>query len=308
MTMLSIDLFCAADDQHRVKLLAEVLGEVQQALQSGQAVTLRAGPVTQPSDPCLVACTARALRKPWIQALFRTGHTVIAVRLDDTPLPGPCTRIVDIQTWPARSADADVEALALWLQKHSDGGSADSPHPAGAAATAPAAGPLHRAVPGGAPRVRPARARSDLRRGLILLGLVAAGLSLLWLSAQRQSPSRAEHAEQSSATTAVSGEPGNGSETGSTAAGVAVEAKPTPTDAALEPPPGTMPAADPAPATAGYADAVEHLCRAQTPAAARAWAALLDWKQQRRAVREPCVRELLEQPGFEALEAWLDLS
>ncbi|MDZ7670497.1 MAG: hypothetical protein U5Q16_14165 [Gammaproteobacteria bacterium] len=134
--MLSIDLFCAADDQHRVKLLAEVLGDVQQALQSGQAVTLRAGPVAQPSDPCLVACTARALRAPWIQALFRADHTVVAVRLDDTPLPGPCTRIVDIQTWPARSADGDVEALAVWLQNLTKKGVSHVPHPPAAAGAA----------------------------------------------------------------------------------------------------------------------------------------------------------------------------
>lgn len=71
----------------------------------------------------------------------------------------------------------------------------------------------------------------------------------------------------------------------------------------LPPAPLPVPAA-----TAGYADALEHLCRAQTPAAARAWAGVLDWKQQRRAAREPCVRALLERPGFEALEALLDLS
>ncbi|MDZ7670496.1 MAG: hypothetical protein U5Q16_14160 [Gammaproteobacteria bacterium] len=103
----------------------------------------------------------------------------------------------------------------------------------------------------------------------------------------------------------AAGEPGNGSEAGSAAVGTVVDAPDT--DVAL-PPPGAMLLPIPAPATAGYTDALEHLCRAQTPAAARAWAALLNWKQQRRAAREPCVRALLERPGFDALKGLLDLS
>lgn len=297
--MQSIDLFCAADDQHRVKLLAEVLGDAQQALQAGQTVKLRAGPVAEPSNPCLVACTARALRAPWIRALFRVDHTVVAIRLDDTPLPGPCTRRVDIQTWPARSADSAVEALAVWLQNLKDGGTAHASRSAGVADAAPARDSPGGEVPSGTPRVRPAPARSDLKRGLLLLGLVVGGLGLLWLSAQRQSPAPADHAEQAPDTAAAAA-PASGAY-GAEAGRGSVD------DAAMPLLPAPLPLPVPA-ATAGYADALDHLCRAQTPAAARAWAGVLDWKQQRRAAQEPCVRALLERPGFEALEALLDLS
>ena len=130
--MSRVDMFCAGDDRHRVALLEDLLQ------QAGLSVVLHSAvPDRPPSDPCIVACTSRALKKPWIVELFSTDAAVVALRLDDTPLPGPCSRVIDMQSWPARSADRNVGALVDWLIRHGHGARSG----AGAGATAPAGAP-----------------------------------------------------------------------------------------------------------------------------------------------------------------------
>lgn len=156
-------MFCVGDDRHRVALLEDFLAK------SGQSVTLHTRPVTEPSDPCLVACTARALRTPWIVALFDAGVSVVALRLDDTALPGPCLRAVNLQSWPARTADRKVADLVDWLTRQ--GGAGERP---GAAAA------------GGARRPSSGRSSDTRRALLVLLLLVGGGALLLNLAPERR--------------------------------------------------------------------------------------------------------------------------
>lgn len=368
--MSALDLFCAADDQHRVVLLVDVLEQTLQALHAEQTVALRSEPVARPSMPCLVACTSRALREPWIRELFASQKTLVAICLDDTPLPGPCLRTVDIQTWPARSADGEVEALAVWIYNYAAATAGTSVNAdrvqvvegtvasaeripvavgpsAGVAAMSGPSSPG--ALPSGTSRSAPRRSRTSERRGAIMLmALVVVGFAMLWLGGTDDSPGARQ--EQALAQEAPDG-PGaaaheaaaegvaaenpavvgsaklggaklggatiGGGTVGSTTGGGAehgvigtLDAAPDSlgdtagldTDRALS---ETVPIA---PATAGYSDAIAHLCEADTLAAAQAWAAVLNWKQRRRVQHEPCVRELLRRPGFESLESRLDLS
>ncbi|MEQ8858695.1 MAG: hypothetical protein RIC56_08610 [Pseudomonadales bacterium] len=323
--MSGIDMFCAADDQHRVVLLVDLLQR------AGQRVELRPEPTPEPTDPCLVACTRRALAEPWIAELFARGTDVVAVRLDGTPLPGPCARSIDMQNWPARSADRQVAALVGWLLQHGSG--AASVEVAGLASGSRLEADRH--VP-----VRRRRQRSsDSVRALLVLVVLVLGGGLLWLSAPE--PGSRDHDEaatsimlDSPALAPVSGDgPGGAaaasSEIGSVAAGAAsspppaeptaaepAPAEPTPAGPpADQPRPEQAPAQPPAPLSAQpaaapppqTADALAHLCNARSVAAARAWAAALNWKQRRRLPDEPCVRRLLERPGFSELEELVEV-
>ncbi len=171
----SIDMFCAADDEHRVVLLVELLQR------AGQAVVLRPGPVADPTNPLLLACTRRSLAEPWVTALFAGPRDVVAVRLDTTPLPQPCARVIDMQNWPARSADRKVAALVRWLVQHGGAGVAAGGAEVSAgdrsAAHGPGsetAAPLHR---------RPRQRTSDGLRALLVIGVLVLVGGLLWLSA-----------------------------------------------------------------------------------------------------------------------------
>ncbi|MFW6094199.1 MAG: hypothetical protein ACODAC_09520, partial [Pseudomonadota bacterium] len=160
--MQRIDFFCAPDDEHRVILLTDLLAR------AGQEVALRKAAVRRPTQPCVVACTRRALGELWIRRLFEDGHDVLAIRLDDAPLPGPCARVVDMQAWPARSADRQVGVVVRWLANR-----------AGGAEGADGAAPVRPAAP------RPHR-HERLRNaaGTAAVVILAAGtVALLWISA-----------------------------------------------------------------------------------------------------------------------------
>lgn len=166
--MATVDLFCAPDDRHRVSLLTDLLE------QAGQNVRLVSEPVAEPTVPCLVAWTRRAAREPWIVALFVAEQPVLAIRLDDTPLPGPSAGSVDMQTWPARSADARAGDVVRWLARYAPAGSG------GVAESAAEAGPPHGA--GGAASAGRSRRRreSNLTAVVVVLTLIGAGVFVLW--------------------------------------------------------------------------------------------------------------------------------
>jgi hypothetical protein len=167
--MNSVDMFCVGDDRHRVALLEDFL------VQAGQSVTLYTRPRAEPSDPCLVACTARSLRAPWIAALFDSDVAVVALRLDDTPLPGPCLRAIDLQSWPARTADRKVGDLVDWLMRQGGPGAVGDAQ----------AGADGRAG-GGARRVASGRTSDNRRALLVLLLLIGGGALLLNLAPERR--------------------------------------------------------------------------------------------------------------------------
>lgn len=338
--MTIVDLFCAAEDQHRVVLLADLL---QRALRGNGEVSLRIAGVNQPSNPCLVACTARALREPWIVDLFATDATVVAVRLDDTPLPGPCLRAVNMQRWPARSADRKVVSLAQWLMHRGDA------EPAGRAARS--SGGWH----GDAERRRPRRRMSDLGRLLIVLAVLAGGAALLWFATPPPSEDPDALAEDplkldaGDAAAFASGPLGSapvipGTDTPAAASDRLTArgdpmAERTPAaeiysgpDSTLEfvvdgvgddaadagdattPPTGPLPGSvlrdvsERRPASlAATADALAHLCHADSVAAAHAWARTLNWRQRQRLPAEACVQTLLERPAFADLRTLLAL-
>ncbi len=314
----SIDMFCAADDEHRVVLLVELLQR------AGQAVVLRPGPVADPTNPLLLACTRRSLAEPWVTALLAGPRDVVAVRLDTTPLPQPCARVIDMQNWPARSADRKVAALVRWLVQHGGAGVAAGGAEVSAgdrsAAHGPGsetAAPLHR---------RPRQRTSDGLRALLVIGVLVLVGGLLWLSApepgergdgvEPRDPAR-ELAVPGAAGDAAAGTPDLAlSVPGSVGPAAGADMS---TDAGVTPAPASAVAEAAALAEAGAADAAQaaaagppdaadalaHLCNARSLEAARAWAGTLNWRQRRRLPEEPCVTQLLARPGFEALRTLL---
>ncbi len=340
--MDAVDFFCAADDQHRVILLTDLLAR------AGQAVSLHSEAVARPTDPCVVACTRRALREPWIVELFtsgpdRSGPDVLAIRLDDAPLPGPCARVVDMQSWPARSADRKVGSVVRWLEH-------------ARLVKALRSGPDDPATAPSLLRRRPRRRRAprdsrNLASLLVVLGLVAGTVALLWLAApdggsrpatdvaapdapapsldvplapRRPATSPPEGSdtavEPSVAAAAQTGGNGarplagspkgspegspKGSPEGSPAGSLHDVPEGLPHDVPEGPPATESSVVEVAGPEDG--DSLAHLCNARTVAAAEAWARALDWRQRRRAAKEPCVARLLERPGFQGIAALIE--
>ena len=186
--MTNLDLICAADDQHRVALLADLLA--QSLGIADWTVTVRQAPPARPASPLIVAWTARAREVPAIAGLFDDGAGIVVACLDDTPLPGPCLRAVRLQRWPARSADRKVVALARWLRRpgvvrapeaHAVTGHEPDGSSAGrsASATAGAASPGGLSAGKRAPPGRPGLGIGDRASALALIGLVVVGGVLL---------------------------------------------------------------------------------------------------------------------------------
>lgn len=322
---VGIDMFCSADDEHRVVLLVELLQR------AGQAVVLRAGPVADPTDPSLIACTRRSLAEPWVRDLFNGAIDVVAVRLDTTPLPQPCARVIDMQSWPARSADRKVAALVGWLVRHRDShggtGAVQDLRPAGAGVEAAAPGPSRRR--------RPRQRASDGLRALVVVGGLVLGGGLLWLAAPepgdraggsdagepamgRAAPGAT--ADVADATGAIPGNAAQGARVGRTAddgpggsgewsgGETAAGGGQTADDrAGADSPRADQVSAAASPVASAdsleTADALAHFCNARSVDAARAWARALSWRQRLRLPDEPCVERLLARPGFEVLES-----
>lgn len=303
--MAAMDFFCSADDRHRVILLVDLLER------AGQRVTLRCEPVADPTRPCMVACTRRALREPWILDLFHhTAPSLVVVRLDEAPLPGPCARIIDMQAWPARSADRQVGALVQWLQ-HGGG-----PPAGGGGARGGAGKPGNRGSAAGTrgTRVRAVQRPRNVLGGLGVLVLLVVGGVLLYLAVPERRAnstdraggvSRIEPEQQDGGGPAAAAPPaGPGASITVSAvpasAGVASDSA-APLDMAAPVPADSPPAPLAVPPSRDHLDALAHLCRARTPEAARAWAGALNWKQRRRLPHEPCVHRLVQQAGYESL-------
>ena len=71
--------------------------------------------------------------------------------------------------------------------------------------------------------------------------------------------------------------------------------------------PSALPAAAPlpeqeAPPPPDQRSSLAHLCQATSPAAALAWYRVLDRQAREQAGEAACVQELLQRPGYEALE------
>ncbi len=329
--MTNLDLICAADDQHRVALLADLLA---QALGIADwTVTVRQAAPPRPASPLIVAWTARALDVPAITGLFDDGARIVVACLDDTPLPGPCLRAVRLQRWPARSADRKVVALARWLRRP---GMVRAPQPdaiadpdperssTGRSASA-AAGETGRGLFAAGKRSQPGRPGlgiGDRASVLALIGLVVVGGVLLAAAepASRQSAAPEERPEEAAPERAASvpqelpgGTPDAEAATAPSDAAAIRSAGPGPGVASAQAPGDVRPApvqptaagrfppvTAPARVTGG-SDALSRLCAAATPAAAHAWSLALDWKQRRRAPSEPCVQALLARPAFAGL-------
>lgn len=192
--MTNLDLICAADDQHRVALLADLLAQSMGI--ADWTVTVRQAVPSGAASPLLVAWTARASDVAAITGLFGSGQDIVVACLDDTPLPGPCLRAVRLQRWPARSADRKVVALARWLRRPGivqvPEPGADRGQPRGASRhnpSVPAAAddssvqPGRRASPTGGHAGRPRRGIGDRASALALITLVVLG-GILFLSAE----------------------------------------------------------------------------------------------------------------------------
>ncbi|HEX7038051.1 MAG TPA: hypothetical protein VF210_19955 [Pseudomonadales bacterium] len=265
--MAAIDFFCAPDDRHRVILLVDLLEK------AGQSVALRTEPVDEPTRPCLVACTRRAFRESWICDLFTRARQVVALRLDDTPLPGPAAEIIDMQAWPARSADRHVGALVEWLE-----GGAVPAGPSGAALAGTASGGTGAAARRQRPdrpvmqRVRARLAETNLAGLLMLVGVLGAA-ALLGAIEPGQRMARPDSAAppppSAGARVAAIGAAGEGdgatgvpsSRPGARLGGMAAE------EALPAGHPVAVPSVGP----------LHHLCDVRALAAAQAWSAVLLW-------------------------------
>lgn len=306
--MARVDLFCVPEDRHRVILLADLLER------AGQSLQLRTEPVAVPSDPVLVVCTAAALRQEWLVALLQSDRQVVAIRLDNTRLPGHDAQIIDLQSWPARSADAKVGGLVRLLQA-----------------------PLPGAPPGSGPKVRVRSAplkraapQSSWTGGLVAGGLLLLTGMVLWALVPDSETSGASETVQAAPERVTSrpeiqeaGQPAAAAGDGARHPADSVVSR----DSNPDPEPGlaeggrvsgagaalvtsrpASPSSAPPAAAASANDSISHLCQAESLEAALAWAGVLDWRQRSRLDEEPCIARLLQKPGFEPLRKALSLS
>ncbi len=292
--MARVDLFCVPEDRHRVILLADLLEK------AGQSLRLRTEPTALPSDPLLVVSTAAALRHDWLVALLQSDQQVVAIRLDNAPLPGLCAAVVDLQSWPARSADAKVGGLVRLLR-------------------APGAGEPRASRSGGRVRSvppKPAPSRNSWTGGLVAGGLLLLTGMVLWsLVPDSETSGQSE-------ITRTAPEPPRATPKRPRPTPEPPQAAPelivAPPDVAQDGPPAaaapsgtSSPAASssaPLAAPASGNDSISRLCQAHSLQAALAWAGVLDWRQRIRLDEEPCVARLLQRPGFGPLRKALSVS
>jgi hypothetical protein len=82
----------------------------------------------------LVMCGSGYENQPWLKKVLRSSSSVVAVLLADVDPGVKNARTVDLRSWPGRSADRTVLALAEWLK--SDGKSSFPGMSTGPAASA----------------------------------------------------------------------------------------------------------------------------------------------------------------------------
>ena len=107
--MAVIDTYFTEEDAHHVRPLLRFLDL--------QDLELRAHDCFSPpqSAPFLVILSEHAPAARWLQSLLQQPDA-IAVQLTEQPLPGG-VRTMDLRSWPARSADRTLAALAQWLNQ-----------------------------------------------------------------------------------------------------------------------------------------------------------------------------------------------
>jgi hypothetical protein len=277
--MASVDLFCVPEDRHRVILLADLLER------AGQPLRLRTEPVAAPSDPSLVVCTAAALRHEWLVTLLQSDRQVVAIRLDNARLPAPCDEVIDLQSWPARSADVKVGGLVRLLQA-----------------------PLRAPREGGSPAgrsgvgVRPASRKRPVSQnpwagGLLVVGLVVLTGIVLWSMVPDTETGGEPEVTPSPAEPAI--RPPDVAQHGVVSVDAGDEERSS-VGAAMGRSDGIAadPPAAPAEVSPKASDSISHLCQSDSLEAALAWAGVLDWRQRRRLDDEPCVARLLQRPEF----------
>jgi hypothetical protein len=301
---MATDLFFLESDRHRVVLLAQLLKRL------GISANLTSKPTESRSDPALVICTTASLRERWLTDLFGHSGRAVALLLDNAPLPRLCTQAVDLTSWPARSADAEVAGLVRWLK---------SPEPVvdfGVAA---------------ARRLKSSRAEetlaghvADKRDGpspWLTAGLLAALVTgfglLLWSSmpdgeatesaaAKLEEAVELEGAAQLEAPVEPGSLPQSAADTVSTAGGRTDGPGAPQTSERDQPSAGTASAEQQA-AFRHHNDALSRLCRAPSPASASAWLGTLNWQQRRGLEHAPCIAQLAARPGFEQFANALEL-
>lgn len=293
-------LFCVAEDRHRAVLLTGALSDL------GIPVVQANQPGEPQRQPALVLWTRRAAEAPWLARIFENYPETIALVLDDVALPSACTRSVPLQSWPARSADASIGALARWLKNPAR---ARTPFDSTRTQTGPRSSPADKTP--GADRTATGNSAAQDRSRQAAFGIIAACLLLLVVVLMTDSELELESDNPDSATVAdISSERSPASATVPDLVGS--QTAPDKPEATLGEPADALPArTEPARAarvepvsgksTAGD-DSLSHLCRARSLAAALAWYRVLTPAQQRLAPTLDCVQALLARPGFTALE------
>ena len=295
---MATDLYFVETDRHRVVLLAKLLARL------GVHSNLLNSSPARPADTLLVACTSAALREPWLQDVLGAGSSVVALLFDEVELPRSCRRAVDLTSWPARSADAEVDALVRWLKRPE----ADPEFGVPAARRRIAGGRRWARSTGDGP--------SPWFATTLLAGLLAGLALLLWSTSpgdeagagEAPSPvlAAADELESAAEPVAVTEQPDHLTESGvepmtvDQAAGSDQVA-----DSAARQQPGLQ--AEPAGRVSRQGnDSLSRLCRAAGPASAAAWLAVLNWKQRLRLEDAACVQRLAARPGFESFAALLE--
>ena len=295
--MATLLLHSAQEDRHRAVLLADFLNSL------GTRCELNTAPANQPGVPVLVVWTRAAARTPWLLDLFTESEDAVALVIDAVALPARCDRAVDLTSWPARSADTQVAGLVRWLAAPDRGGDFGR-------AT------QRRLQRHNRDRRPPGKVRAQAvdRTGigaLVLLGLAVAvvtGLVMREDSATPVAQSQPQPQPQPQLQAAVAA-PGSRSVTGTAGARTnsgEPDTDPERTLAVLAEQPA-LPVAVPlpeqtAPPPPDQRSSLAHLCQAASPAAALAWYRVLDRRARAEAREAACVRELLQRPGYEALE------
>ena len=315
-----------AEDRHRAVLLTGALSDL------GIPVEQVSEPDQPRQQPALVLWTRRAAEAPWLARVFENYPDSVALILDDVALPAACTRSLPLQSWPARSADASIGALARWLKNPDRTRAPFDKRMADAGArrsrTGDASGPNRDATGGSLGQDRSRQVAFGIIGACLLLLFVvlitdsepvtesdSSGVALVTDASAEPLTSNADGPDQAASQTAAE------RAILKTASGKNLPAGGSaPRTAAVSDQPGTLLIEPVAESTAGSEaaraasverasgkstagdDSLSHLCRARSLAAALAWYRVLTPAQQRLAPELDCVRALLARPGFAALE------
>ncbi|MEZ5596459.1 MAG: hypothetical protein R3E84_08720 [Pseudomonadales bacterium] len=112
---MKVTIYHAPDDAHLVRPFAAFL----EAAELSPVCVDRLPPAWAPN--ALVICGAGHARQAWLHDALAEAENAVAVRFAEVPLKTGGGRQVDLLTWPARSADRTLMALADWLHDGSRG-------------------------------------------------------------------------------------------------------------------------------------------------------------------------------------------